>query len=288
MIMVNLKGGLGNQMFQYACARAIVLRHAQKGTSVDLKVDTFYFPPQSLRKYALGVFNIQAEIARDAERKKIKYPFGIVSKAWRFFAGKFLKRYNTVQFKKRFLAFGDNTFLDGYFQSEQYFADVRDEILKDFSLKDPLAGDAAALEEQITHDPNAVSLHVRRTDYVGHSELEMKDYSYYDRAIAAIREHVAMPHVYVFSDDIEWVKQSLQLPEGTTYVSRTGMKDYEELVLMSKCKHNIIANSSFSWWGAWLNTNPQKCVVAPKQWSNKEERNMTAFSDIVPDTWTRL
>jgi hypothetical protein len=134
---------------------------------------------------------------------------------------------------------------------------------------------------------NAVSLHIRRGDYVDdvkNKYLLTFGLEYYNEAVSYIKQTVVDPVFYIFSDDIDWAKNNLKIGEAI-FVSSPDIKDYEELVLMSKCKHNIIANSSFSFWGAWLNQNFNKIVIAPKKWSNKFVKQ---YSNIAPPDWIRL
>lgn len=137
---------------------------------------------------------------------------------------------------------------------------------------------------------NAVSLHVRRGDYV--SNLTINQFhgtcslEYYNQAIAQIAKKVETPHFFVFSDDPEWVKSNLKIDYSITIVDHNNAdKNYEDIRLMSLCKHHIIANSSFSWWGAWLCRNPNKIVIAPLKWFNDKSINTT---DLIPDGWIKI
>ena len=172
-------------------------------------------------------------------------------------------------------------YLEGYWQSDKYFQDVSTQLRREISLK---ANGIAPIE-----DANAVSLHVRRGDYISNPVTNQfhgaSSVTYYQAAIDYITQHISQPHFYIFSDDMEWVKQHLPLPQSVTYVSNGQLHDYEELVLMSHCQHHIIANSSFSWWGAWLNPSDQKIVIAPKQWFNNSAFDTT---DLIPAAWIQL
>lgn len=280
MIVVNLKGGLGNQMFQYACGRAISIKCDQP---MLLSKEYLDFPDG--RKYGLAVFNIKSPLASPEERDRIKYPLGIISKGWRFFAGKFLKQFRTIAFDEKVTKCRKNLFLDGYFQTEKYFKDYEKEIREDFTLKDPLSESAQKIADEIKKSENPVSIHFRRTDYVGHTNFDINDPEYHTRARKIVEERSRSPKYFVFSDDIKWVKENVGLPEGSIYVSSPDkISDQEELMLMSICRHNIIMNSSFSWWGAWLNNNPDKIVVAPKTWNKEQWR----FKDTIPENWIQV
>ncbi len=297
MIITKLKGGLGNQMFQYACGKALSLRNKD-----TLKLDISGYKSQGSdtpRYYSLSHFKIKNEaIATDAEIAKIKYPLGVLSKAL-LFANLFVKtkifRDFNIGWHKNIATKTGDVYLDGFWQTEKYFADVSGDIRNEFSLKEGLAGNSLTMATAIAgnaHVPS-VSMHVRRGDvardaatnpYFGCTPPE-----YYARALEYIAAHVKEFHVFVFSDDIEWVKKNITIPYPVTYVSGSGagnqIPDYEELTLMSMCAHNIIANSSFSWWGAWLNPRNDKIVIAPKEWIKRGKR---MHKDTVPNTWMQL
>ena len=283
MIIANLRGGLGNQLFQYAFARRMSIVNND-----DLKLDIYsgYTNDKFKRKYSLNNLNIKEELATHKEIKKIKYPYGIFSKIKRFINFKILKRYN-VEFKKENLNLKGNLYLDGYWQSEKYFFDTRNTLLKELTLKNSFSGVAKDIEKQEI-ECNSVSLHIRRADYILNKQVNndfgVCDLDYYYKAIKIIKNKVNNPHFFIFSDDINWAKDNLKIDDPIIFVSRANLQDYEELMLMTKCKHNIIANSSFSWWGAWLNNNPNKIVIAPKQWFKNLKINT---KDIVPETWIR-
>ena len=293
MIIVNLKGGLGNQMFQYACGKALLLRNRSKGLEQELKLDMSGYAriksSDTLRTYSLGAFRIDTPLAPLEEIARIKYPFGILSKGWRFFRAKALRRYDTG-YDPRVLERRGDIYLDGYWQSEKYFTDIAGIIRNDFSLKDGFGPAAEAAARTIAGERNPVSLHVRRGDYVSNAKTNASygtcSPDYYRQAVTMILEKNPGARFFVFSDDIPWAKENLGLSAETFYVSGNGIKDCEEVILMSKCKHHIIANSSFSWWGARLDPNPDKTVVAPERWFNRSPRSY--YKDIVPDSWTRI
>jgi hypothetical protein len=180
-------------------------------------------------------------------------------------------------------------YLDGYWQSENYFTDVAETIRTEITLRQPYGRDAGKMAASIAAKLISVSLHVRRADYVQDMKTNKAHGTctkeYYDAALACIGKKVPNFHVFVFSDDIEWVKTAMTIPYPTTYVSNPEIADYEELILMSSCTHAIIANSSFSWWGAWLNRNSNKIVIAPRQWVVRGRHN---YKDITPPSWIRI
>lgn len=273
MIILNIKGGLGNQMFQYACGRALALRNNDK-----LSLVWSEYQGDTARKFSLENFAIKAEVIEpDAVPKLPKLLTRLKQKLTRnFYVG-----FDSSILKKR----RQTVYLDGYFQSEKYFEDYAKEIRQDFSLVAPFEGKTAEIAEIIKNELNAVSLHVRRGDYVTHPDFGgIVTREYYERAIQHIRESVPNTKFYVFSDDIDWCRKELPLGSDATFVSNPEFKDYEEMILMSLARHHIIANSSFSWWGAWLGSNPNKIVIAPSKWSNLHEN---WYKDIIPSTWIR-
>lgn len=282
MIITRIKGGLGNQMFQYAIARRISLDQ-----NCDFKLDITDYNADNFRKFGLKNFNIVENIATSEEVKKLKYPYGFLSKMWRFFSFKILRIHN-VGFNASVLQRHKDLYLDGYWQSYKYYENIRKKLQEDFSLKIPLTEEKQRLVEEI-RNCNAVSLHIRRGDYVSDKNaskiFNVCTMEYFESGAEYIGSKVASPIFYIFSDDANWVKENLKINFPTVYVADYGLKDFEELYLMSCCKHNVIANSSFSWWGAWLNNNPDKIVVCPKKWVNN---NSVKMGDLVPDNWVRV
>ncbi len=274
MIYVNLKGGLGNQMFQYACARALSLR-----TENPLAIVRTEHVGDTTRAFSLKNFSIQGDIVSvDAVPWLQKFRAYVAQKVFRQFS---------VHFRPSILTREGTVYLDGYFQSEKYFIDYAEQIRKDFTVTSPLSTSAARYAAIIAQDPFPVALHVRRGDYVNNPDFGgIADAAYYGRAIAALRSFVPEAHFYVFSDDIAWCKENINLPSDTVFVSQPDMRDYEELTLMARCHYMIMANSSFSWWGAWLNTYPAKIVIAPALWSH--HHNDTWYRDIIPPSWIRI
>jgi hypothetical protein len=278
MVIVNIYGGLGNQLFQYAAGRAVAHRN-----KTVLKLDISAFESYSLRKYELGVFNIVAEFASAMEIARLKpKPKSLAGKVeWRirrYFTRHLVPYYRRSVFAEQSLeSFDPNIFkarkdvyLEGYWQSERYFFDIEPIIRREFTLREePNLANRTMLER--IRQVNAVSLHVRRGDYVTNPHTNqfhgVPSLHYYAAAIDLIANQVDHPQFFVFSDDIAWVKENLTLDFPITYVDHNGSENaQEDLRLMSNCRHHIIANSSFSWWGAWLASNSDKVVVAPSAW----------------------
>lgn len=294
MIVVKLMGGLGNQMFQYATGRALSI---ECGT--QLYLDTSGYDSMAAgdtpRNYELDVYNIAAKVADERIKAKIvsdPAKYGINDKILRRLGvGKiFVLGEQGSGYNHSVLEAPNNTCLVGWWQTEKYFQDIRDRLLLEFEPVTAPTGKNKTLLKTI-NETNAVSIHVRRGDYAQNQATNtyhgLAPLEYYSQAIKLIEKMVESPHFFVFSDDLDWCKSELPLPKNTTYVEgNAGTKAFEDIRLMKHCKHNIIANSSFSWWGAWLNQNPEKIVVAPKVWFQDAAANTA--TDIVPFEWERI
>lgn len=290
--MVKIIGGLGNQMFQYATARRVA--HVN---NVEITLDISPFQNQGKstpRTYMLDNFNINARIATEKEvRYFIRYKRNhtkILGKIHNtFFADDsiYISEHG-YGLNKNVLALKDNVYLDGWWNTAKYFEDIDDIIQKEFTLKNRGRAEYEKTRAEILLR-NGVSIHIRRGDYVANHETAKSygtcDLDYYKHAVEYIVQRTGNPHFYIFSDDIAWAQENLVIPHPHTFMSGKEVKDYEELMLVAVCKHNIIANSTFSWWGAWLNTNKNKIVVAPKQWF-KDESFVPV--DLVPRSWVRI
>jgi len=297
MIIVKLKGGLGNQMFQYAAGKALALRN-----KTELKFDLSWFEKQIdniPRAYELGIFPFKQNFV-DTETLRNMFWFMnqvIFTKIIRNILSKILPyRIQKMRVERHFqfdrevfLARG-NIYLDGYWQSEKYFLDAKKDILCDFTF--PLFVDVQ--NQKVSHmiqNTHSVSVHVRRSDYISLANVSAHlggicTLDYYQKALSLILEKVPDAEFFFFSDDIEWVKENLGKELKSYYIDwNKDMKSYRDIQLMSLCQHNIIANSSFSWWGAWLNQNPNKIVIAPDKWFN--DTNIDT-RDLLPDSWIRI
>jgi hypothetical protein len=291
MVIVKLMGGLGNQMFQYAAARSISLRH---GT--DLKLDLSFLDGEQTgdtpRAFALDCFAINAEKASRWDivsmgGKGTKLLETVTAKFFQLFRGNLVYREKQFNLDSKFFLLSGNVYLEGYWQSERYFADFEDVIRKELTVKIPIYGENLELAKEIL-GVNAVSLHVRRGDYVADEKIKAKHYVcdllYYRSAEEMLMQSIENPSFFVFSDDPQWAETNLKLSRPARYVKHNNMA-YEDLRLMSLCRHHIIANSSFSWWGAWLSVHPGKLVIAPRKWFNDPSINT---NDLIPSGWWRL
>ena len=295
MIIVKLMGGLGNQMFQYATARR--LAHAN---NTELRFDITSYEnidkKDTPRKYELDCMKIDGRIADDQDLSKVK-PADYVRKLHervehKIGRSKVIYQYGerNARFDPRVLSLKDNTYLVGWWQNEKYFADIKDALQKEFVPAKQASGNNAEWLEQ-AKSTNSISVHVRRGDYVSNKHAKahhgLATTNYYNAAATYVKTYIKNPHFFVFSDDINWCKQNLKFGGKVTFVEgNVGPNAYEDLRIMSACQHNIIANSSFSWWGAWLNKNDDKIVIAPRIWFQDEKANRE--TDIIPSEWMRM
>ena len=291
MIIVNIIGGLGNQMFQYACGYALASKY-----KTTLKIDTTGFRQYTLREYALDRFKIHVSHATEEEVRHLKFQStSYIKRVYYRLSGKKMEYASTYYkepgFEYQEIPFNgdEDIYLDGYWQSEKYFSDYRDDLLKMFTLKEKLHEQTEQYQKRI-EETEAVSLHIRRGDYVSNPHTNSVHgtcpLEYYENAVKQITERVENPHFYIFSDDLVWAKENITFIKDITFVELDDMiPDHEEMYLMSRCRHNIIANSSFSWWGAWLNKNPQKIVIAPRQWFQVDDFDTR---DLLPSDWSTL
>ncbi len=285
MIIVKLQGGLGNQMFQYALGRNLSLIH-----NASLKIDYSYLktPNQSGRVFQLDGFQIKTTEATEKEIKSYTGTFQKILDRFRPSSRKKHIKESFERFNPELLERSDGYF-DGHWQNEKYFKDNEKIIRNDFILKNPLGTEAQKIAMKISSEESPVSLHIRRGDYVVikkiadiHGTLPL---SYYEKACGIIMEKAPDTHFFISSDDIAWAKENFPKKYPATFVSSPEIKAHEELALMSLCKYNIIANSTFGWWGAWLNKNPDKIVIAPTKWFNRPAQT---FAEILPETWLKI
>ncbi len=297
MIMVRLMGGMGNQMFQYAFGRYLAERNGtQLKMDKTLLLDRTPRPNAVFRNYDLDIFQIKEEFATEEEVQR----FNGVPQA--NLLGKFKNRWRRAfgperlvvqeghHFDPDHLMLGDETCVVGRWQSERYFAPIADQIRAEFSFRNPL--DEAA-QRMATHIEScaAVCLNVRRADYVSNATYSQRlgaiPLSFYEQAVALIKEKVTSPELFVFSDDVAWCAENLHFDLPTTLVTHEvkGPKFQYYLNLMTRCQHFIIPNSTFAWWAAWLAPNSSKMVVAPTKWAIDAS---AAPPFIHPDDWILL
>jgi hypothetical protein len=290
MIISRIIGGLGNQMFQYAFGKYLSIKKC-----TELKLDLCGFEIYDWRVFELGVFNCQIDTASKEEIDGILKPrYFPVRKIDYFGFGNqnLVLNEPNMLFNSKFLKVKKNTYLSGYWQSEKYFPGIREILLDDFKFKPSSDESIQILAERIINTPNSVSVHIRRGDYQNNPQVNkihgVLPIEYYVEAMGLMLKRTEKPIFYFFSDDIDWVISKFSELDNVFFVNQNmGSNSFEDMRLMSLCKHNIVANSSFSWWGAWLNQNPSKIVIAPKKWFADSIKNNEA-KDIVPDSWIKL
>jgi hypothetical protein len=283
-IVVSISGGLGNQMFQYAAGRALALRN-----HVPLRLDTRAVEADPQRSYALSGFNIAAErvpavqvasLPRRVHRRLRWLPR--LPGRMAYVAEK------SFGFDPAIISTRAPAYLDGHWQSEAYFADAKPQMRVDFSLGAPFTSDRQEIAAAIT-GTTAVSVHVRRGDYVSNNRTNAYhgtcDPHWYRQAMDMMEGWID-PIYFVFSDDPAWARENLVMRRPAHFVQPSDDgRDFEDIHLMALCRHHIVANSSFSWWGAWLNPRDDKRVVAPTQWFRQPGIDT---SNLLPANWVRL
>jgi Glycosyl transferase family 11 len=293
MVITHLIGGLGNQMFQYAAGRALSL---ELKTELMLDISDFngYRLHHGFELHRL--FDCSAVIAQKRDLKKVlglQY-FPVIRKV----IGNSrlpLFHYNKLVVEPHFQYWPgindsqENCYILGYWQSAKYFENHASRIKRDFTFKLPMSEGNSELASRLA-TLNAVSIHVRRGDYVENAKTSAIhgacSPSFYEMAINFISQRVPQPCFFIFSDDIEWARNNIKTDFQHEYVSHNcGAESFNDMRLMSMCKHHIIANSSFSWWAAWLGTSEKKIVVAPSNWFARKSINT---SDLIPPDWTQL
>ncbi len=286
MIISKIIGGLGNQFFQYAVARKLAYE-----LNTELYLDITGYKNQeniTQREFHLDKYHSEFKIA-DSEifsRKKITKVFKYRLLNF-FYNNQFLLKINEKDkyFHPLNISKNDDIYLNGYWQSEEYFKNIRNIILNEFRLKQELNSKNKKMLNKIKKN-NSVTVHFRRTDYVSDKKTNqfhgVCSKNYYKNAVEILNNKIRNPHYFIFSDDINWCKKNVRLDKNQTFVD-INSEGYLDFELMKNCKHFIIANSTFSWWGAWLSTNKNKLVIAPQQWFNKKDEG-----DTIPRTWIRI
>jgi tellurite resistance-related uncharacterized protein len=291
MIITKLTGRLANQMFQYAIGRALSLKNGIDESEFKLDLYSFLEPP--FWPYTLNRFRAVVNAAKKDEIKRFQKYHWKKGKFWFWYNRTIANRRRYADerqfhFEPWIMTLKDPVYLDGNWQSEKYFIEYEDIIRKDFTLRAPLSDQSKKLEEQILK-VEAVSLHVRRDEMVSNKRINdwhgVCSVEYYNDAIKVMAGKVKNPHFFCFSDDPVWTKENIHPPYPVTYMPYNSEHPEEDLILMSRCKHHIIANSTFSWWGAWLNPSKNKTVIAPKKWFNTSKMNT---NDIIPESWIKL
>lgn len=294
MNIVRISDGLGNQMFQYAFARKLQIMTGKK-VCLDIRFinneDMFSVGANQnvkgklgYRTYGLEHFKIR--LSRTDEHTLSKWNYlkqnniynkfvFCLAKEKRWFWNWVNEEVNFPKDMDELVRLKCPAYFQGYFFDLKYFDDIKPVLQREFCLKQPIR--LSAELQRIMKKENTVSVHIRRGDFLKLNR-DISQSNYYIKAIDLINNQVFKPFYLVFSDDIEWVKNNVKFQGEVVYVSDMGYEDYEEICIMKHCKHNIIANSTFSYWAAYLNANPDKIVICPKRWKTA----------IIPKTWISL
>lgn len=319
MIIINLTSGLGNQMFQYAIGRHLSLKY-----DVPLRFDTYFYDQNDHRTPTLFKHNIVGKRMTSQEfSDTVRYPMigkwmregkefittptggtklnlYYIPRLFPEFAAANFNYYREKleedqlttsewayrqQYHHKILNCGENAYLNGYWQSPKYFEAVSETIREDLTIAEPLPESNQKYASEIEQN-TAVSIHIRRGDKAGNSDVVPVEY--FEQAAEYVAQRTDNPSFFVFSDDIDWAKKNLELTHPCEFVSENGEKtDYLDIHLMKSCDHNIVANSTFSWWGAYLNDNKNKIITVPDPWFGLKWPNSTIHdTDLVPAEWT--
>lgn len=287
-------------MFQYALGRSLAIKRGER-MKLDTSSYTSTIPDtyQDIRIYGLKNFNIKAEEANQDEIGKYfwLYRNKWTRKIWKLRSkiqsGSYTKFSYIEEPKNNYWKF-DSTlenysspsiYLNGYWQTEKYFKEIREVLLEEFSVKTPADARNQALLTEIKNK-NSINLHIRLGNNTDpKNPIGTLSMDYYDQAIKMMAEKVKDPHFFIFSDDSEWAKKHLKINHPCTFVGNKESQDYEDMRLMVNCKHHITANSTFSWWGAWLSTNPDKIIISPDRYVQRSEQ---PNPDLFPESWITL
>ncbi|MBQ9377901.1 MAG: alpha-1,2-fucosyltransferase [Schwartzia sp.] len=285
MILVEISGGLGNQMFQYACGKALALRNNDM-----LALDLSWYEVPGRRDFQLTHYNISHVKCDNAGLLSLK----TAHRCRRWIESVFRKnrriRENGFGYDGSVLSAKGNIYLQGYWQSEKYFLDCKEAIAKDFCLSEKLDRSNEEWADKIKSSRNSVSIHIRRGDYLSqpenreiYAELSV---AWYCNALRIMEALLGEMNLFIFTNDIPWVRANFLFDAPMLFVDANDENNgYKDMYLMSLCNHHIIANSTFSWWSAWLNRNPDKIVITPRKWFKKEDMN---HDDLAPDDWIVL
>lgn len=294
MYIIKISDGLGNQMFQYAFAKKLQIISGKK-VYLDVRYinnedrilrdgkKSIFFKKSDRREYKLDHFKISLPLATEKTLFPWKYLKceNDIDKLILDFSKKHMwpwqYLFESPDNKDNFLVnlHKTPTYIEGYFFDLKYFKDIRDTLQKDFRLQKKIRL-SKELKEILIRD-NTVSIHIRRGDFLKlNRDISCK--GYYDNAVRIMCDYVNTPTWVIFSDDIDWVKENLKITGKKIYVSSLGYEDYEELVIMKNCKNHIIANSTFSFWAAFLNPNEDKVVICPNRWK----------TEIIPEKWIKI
>ena len=304
MIIAHIMGGLGNQMFQYAAGLRLAIR-----LNTTLKLDVSWFAQQGKRDYGLSHFDFCPSFVTSVEsylftgdsrggftealhrlRQRHRLMRGLMRRCLRLWnPAPRVYEEPCLDYDPGFLSLPNNIYLLGYWQSEKYFSSIADVVRRRFTFRESMSAQVERWAREI-QGCESVGVHVRRGDYVQDPYTKrffgVLPLEYYRRAHDMILENVQQPRFFVFSDEPDWVASHFEFPSPFAVVTgKEAHAGQDDLRLMSLCRHHVIANSSFSWWGAWLSQNDHKIVIAPKRWFIAEPVNQ---GDRLPPEWWSL
>lgn len=288
MIIVRVIGGLGNQIFQYAFYMYLKTKYN------DVKADISDFERYKLHNGFMlqKVFGIELDIVNEKEIRNIKdLAFSTnkyyLAKARNKLLGKKKSHIFENEFKFNIIKELRDVYLSGYWHNLKYIRNISNSLKDNLKFNISLNQVNKNILDNI-QDFNSISIHVRRGDYLKNKNYNVLNSKYYLDAINNISKIIHKPIFYVFSDDMAWTKKNI-CGENVRYITENiGADSYIDMFLMKKCKHNIIANSTFSWWAAYLNNNPNKIVILPKTWYNDYYKNKRILYKLIPDNWIPL
>ena len=280
MQVIKLMGGLGNQMFQYAYG--LYLRHL----GFEVYFDSSLYKSFEIHEgFALKNLNIKES------DKMTGFSFNVANKVAFYIIGYKIKSLKIVTHKNMYNThISENIYHIGYFQSFKYFKGIESILKENFTIKTEKSEYFLSNSKKISSFKNSISIHLRRGDYTLDRNIDylgLCPLSYYYNALNVIIEHLDTYEVFVFSDDLTWVKENFKGTNFNYLYNPNSNSSYEDLKLMSLCENNIISNSTFSWWAAWLNSNENKKIIAPKKWFKNESLN-NQYSDIIPEDWIKI
>ncbi len=297
MVIVKIFQGIGNQLFQYAYGRALSMR-----TGNAFKMDISYYINYAeltqygftyKREYGLNNFNIVEDVATAEEvhsaqtvdgSNRISYYLNRkINERAPYYRKKHVKEIDTV-FDPNLLKVKDGSYIEGYYTSEKYFKEYRGQILKEFTLKKQVSEQNAEVIKRM-QNTESVCISIRRTNFLSNPLHNVCTEQYYNDGLKAMNDLVKNMRVFIFSDDNEWVLNNFHIPYEHEFVTHNYPDFYEDLRLMTNCKHHVIPNSTFSWWGAWLSQHPDKKIIAPHRWLNSETID---YSTVIPEDWIKI
>jgi Glycosyl transferase family 11. len=299
MIIVNIKNGLGNQMFQYAFGRILEWKYnvpvlfdfMRDEIKTPLKTDLDVFSIDKIHEANPDVIEpfkpFSVRFYRD-QKLYLRYVYYKLRRKYQSnrlitepFPSQYTEVFDRLDIQKKY-------YFLGFWQNNRYFEGFEQEVRNLFIPRDKSVFESPIALDIIDSGFDTVSLHFRRGDYLTSGFIEPAGMDYYYKAIDLIKQRLKNPFFYIFTDEPEWVEKEFKLDMPHQLVSgNTGSDCYKDIVLMSRCNHNIMANSSFSWWGAWLNPSPTKIVIAPKKWYASEKRDIYTC-EITPKNWLRI